>query len=213
MCISPAGRLHFKGITCKMSGELNGVLTRIDNYYSRKYHMDMLKFLAQALVPYGQLEFCKSVPEVYNVIKRSRILQDSDDGVAVAILRYMLHVTHYNKEETHNLDAHCSEDFVLTSLVPSLRFYELLLILACRLHMSDSYKDFLKSVPENKLNKSRHDVSSPVDLFQSMICKGTLDPNDISTLNEVINILEASGMSDEAQFMNRSLQSSKSAIS
>ena len=199
-----------------MSEELNGILTRIDNYYSRKYHMNMLTFLAQALVPYGQLEFCKSVPEVYNLIERSKILQDSDDGVAVAILRHMLHVTCYNKEETQALDAYCSKEFVLTSLVPSLRFYELLLIVACKLHMCDNYQNFLKSVPENKLNKSRHDVSSPIDLFQSMICKGTLDPNNISTLeDEVIVLLEESGMTGEAQFMHRSLRCStgKSVIS
>lgn len=190
-----------------MSEELERTLTGIDNYYSRKYHLSMLKFLAQAIVSYGQLESCKSVPEVYKKISS----KCSDYHIAAALLRHMLRVTGYKKKETLQiLDAHCSEAFDLATVAPSLPFYELLLLLARQLHKNNNYEPFLQYIDESKLNKSKHDVSSPVDLLQSMICKGTIDPNNICTLKEeLITPLNDARMFDEAQFMQCSVQPGK----
>ena len=192
-----------------MLQNLDSVLMDIDVYFSRKYHIHMLKFLANSVVPFGLLESCTSVPEVYKKMKNSSVLRNFEESVVVALLRHMLHVTGYNKEKINLLNPHCSEEFELNTTAPSLRFYEILLLLAGKLVKNNHYREFLASVDENKLNKSRHDISSPVDLFQSMILKRTLDPDKYSTLNEVIAILEAcQGLSEESQFMRQSIHQS-----
>ena len=188
-----------------MSEDLDSVLTEIDIHFSRKYHIHMLKFLANSVVAHGLLEECNSVPTVYKKMTESKTLRNHKESVAVALLRHMLHVTGYKREKINLLDAYCSEEFVLTTVAPSLPFYEVLLLLASKLVKNNHYKEFLSSVDENKLNKSRHDISSPVDLFQSMILEKTLDPDKFSTLNEVVTMLEASGMTEESQFMRQSI--------
>lgn len=198
---------------CRMPKDLDRVLTDIDNYYSRKYHIILLKFLAQCVVPYGQIEPCDSVHKVYEKIKESNALRSNhrlNDRHAVALLRHMIQVTLGSKddfeEEMKDLGVHCctAEEFSLIDVAPSLPFLELLLILTSKLLKNNHYKDFLVAVEERKLNKSRHDISSPVDLFQSMILKGTLVKGDYSSLKkEVIPILEENRMTEEVEFMRK----------
>lgn len=183
--------------------DLRKLLTRIDKFYSRKYHMRMLRFLAQAVAPYEKLENCKGVLEVYDTIIDSRLL--SDEASAVALLRYMLRVTGYHREdELRQLDRHCTETFEFLSYMSLLAFYECLLVLSSKLlNGAERFEHFLSSVDENQLNMSKLDVSSsPIDLFQSMIYEGTLDPNNPCTLIEkVVPLLEKCGLTDEAQFI------------
>ena len=193
-----------------MSEPLEGILSIIDSQYSRKYHLDMLKFLAQSVVPHGQLQSCEGVPEVYRAIKQ----KCSNDGIAVALLRHMLRVTGYKKQkELQSLDAHCAKEFSLNTVAPSLAFYELLLLLAKKLHKNSNYKPFLDCIDETKLNKSKHDVSSPLDLLQSMLHKRTISPDNHHSLrDELIVPLKSAGLMSEAQFMERSIRSCESIL-
>ena len=182
--------------------ELRKLLTRINYYYSRIYHLRMLKFLAQAVVPHEQLKSCESVPEIYDKIVDSRHLRGSESAIAVALLRYLLCVTGYKREdELRQLDVHCSEEYELPSRFPSLPFFERLLVLSSKLLKRRRFERFWSSVDENKLNQSKLDLkSSPLDIFQSMIYKGTLDPDNYSTImEEVVPLLEQCEMAEEAQ--------------
>ena len=161
-------------------------------------------FLAQAIVPYEQLQSCGDVLEVYDKILARHT--GSESAVAVALLRYMLCVTGYNREkELKELDRHCSEEFDFPSRFPSLPFYERLLVLSSKLLKGERFDHFWSSVDENKLNKSKLDVkSSPIDLFQSMIYQGTLDPENYSTImEEVVPLLEQCEMVDDTQFLGK----------
>jgi hypothetical protein len=161
-----------------------------------------LIFLAQAVVPHEQLQNCKGVLDVYDKI----LARISESAIAVALLRYMLGVTGYNrKEELKQLDDHCSEEIDLPFHFPSLAFYERLLVLSSKLLKNEKFDRFWSSVDENKLNKSKLDVkSSPIDLFQSMIYHRTLDPNNYNTiLEEVVPLLEQCEMTDEPQFLGK----------
>lgn len=182
--------------------ELRKLLTQIDYYYSRVYHLRMLRFLAQAVAPYEQLKSCESVPEIYDKIVDSVPLRGSESAVAVALLRYMLCVTGYKREDKlRQLHVYCSEEFELPSRFPLLPFFERLLVLSSKLLEGGRFKRFWSSVDENKLNRSKLDVkSSPLDLFQSMIFQRTLDPNNYSTImEEVVPLLEQCEMAEEAQ--------------
>ena len=58
--------------------------------------MRMLRFFAQAIIPYEQLQDCENVLKVYEKLASSRKLRGSDSSTAVALLRYMICVTGYN---------------------------------------------------------------------------------------------------------------------
>lgn len=180
------------------------MLTRINKYYSQTYHLRMLIFLAQAVVPYEQLQSCGDVLDVYD--KMLTYLGDSESATAVSLLRYMLCVTGYDREEELKLlDDYCSEEFDLPSRFSSLPFYERLLVLSSKLLENDKFDLFWSSVNENKLNKSKLDVkSSPIDLFQSMIYERTLDADNYSTImDEVVPLLEQCEMTNETQFLGK----------
>ena len=184
--------------------ELRKLLTRINKYYSQTYHLRMLIFLAQAVVPYEQLQNCKDILDVYD--KMLACLGDSESATAVSLLRYMLCVTGYDREEElKQLDDHCSEEFDLPSRFSFLPFYERLLVLSSKLLENDKFDLFWSSVDEDKLNKSKLDVkSSPIDLFQSMIYQHTLDAANYSTImDEVVPLLEQCEMTDETQFLGK----------
>ena len=184
-----------------MSESLEKILGRIDSQYSQKYHLGMLKFLAQSVVSYGQLESCNGVPEVYKKLET----KFSDSGVAVAFLRHMLRATGYEKKtELQNLNDHCADEFDLKTVAPSLPFYELLLIFVKKLQRNKNYWPFLHFISEDKLDKSKLDLSSPVDMLQSMIHKRTITHDDLSTLNELIIPLIELGMLEEANILKQS---------
>ena len=177
--------------------ELKKILTKIDGSYSKQVHLPMLKFLTQAIVPFEQLESCGGVPEVYEKIKR----KFSDYRDAVTFLRHVLHVTGFKKLKS--LDVYCHEGLNM-SLLP---FYELLLLLAKRLYKNNTYLTFLEHISQDKLSQPKLDLkSSPLAMLQSMIRKGAINPTDLSTLRrEIIVPLEKAGLTDEAQFMRRSV--------
>ena len=189
-----------------MSEELCGILATVT---TQKGQLNQLKFLAQAVVPYGsQLENCNSIPDLYKLMRECQTLQCSSDyRYAVSLLRHMLMVTGCNQDK--KLQPHCHDGFNLVDTAPSLSFfYEPLLHLAEKLlQNSSNYKRLLNSVDKNKLGNSKYDISSPLDLFQSMICKGTLDPSNPHSLKKLVTILEAAGLEDEAQLVRQSLHS------
>ena len=185
-----------------MSEELYGTLATID---TQKDQLNKLKFLAQAVVPYGsRFENCNSIPELFKLMRESRALQRSDYRYAVSLLRHMLVVVGCNQDK--KLQPYCHEKFDLAKTAPSLLFfYEPLLCLADKLLQNCSnYKRLLNSIDENKLSKSKSDISSPLDLFQSMIY---LDPSNPHSLNKLVTILESAGLEDEAQLLRQSLHS------
>ena len=190
-----------------MSESIETILWRIDSQYSQKYHLGMLKFLAQSVVKYGQLENCNGVPEVFKKLET----KFSDPHVAVALLRHMLRATGYEKKaELQSLNDHCADEFDLKTIAPSLPFYELLLILVKKLQRNKNYRRFLDFIDDDKLDKSKHDVLSPVNMLQSMIHKGTIAHDNLSTLNELIMPLNELGMLEEANFLKQSqIQSSE----
>lgn len=188
-----------------MSEELQGILATIS---PQKDQLSKLKFLVQAVVPYGsQLKNCNSIPELYKLMRESQALQRVDYRYAVSLLRHMLVVTGYNQDKI--LQPHCHEKFDLAETAPLLSlFYEPLLHLADKLLQNTSnYKRLLNSIDKNKLSKLKSDISSPLDLLQSMICKGTLDPSNPHSLIKFVTILNAAGLGDEAQLVQQSLYS------
>ena len=191
-----------------MPESIEGILSKIDSQYSQTYHLGMLKFLAQSTLRYVQLESCKDVPDVYKELKK----KCSGTYVAVALLRHMLRATGYDKEaELQSLNDHCADDFDLRTVAPSLPFYELLLILAKKLHRNNNYRHFLEYTDDDKLNKSKHNILSPIDMLQSMILKGTIVHDNLGTLTDALIVpLNVLGMSSEAQFLEQSqIQSCK----
>ena len=188
-----------------MSEELNGILATISTH---KDQLDKLKFLAQAIVPSGpQLEGCNGISDLFNLMRESQALQCLDYCYAVSLLRHMFVVIRYNQDE--KLQPYCREEFNVAKIAPSLSsFYEPLFHLANKLFQNNSnYKQLLNSTDENELSKPKSDISSPLDLFQSMICKGTLDPSNPRSLKELVTILELARLEDEARLVQRSLHS------
>lgn len=184
--------------------EVKKILTKIDGSYSKQVHLPMLKFLVQAVVPHEQLESCGGVPEVYEKIKQ----KCSNYHAAIALLRHVLRVTGFKREkELNSLGMYCCKGFDLNGVAPLLPFYELLLLLAKRLYKNNTYLKFLEHIAQDKLSQPKLDLkSTPLAMLQSMICKGTIDPMDLSTLREEIIVpLEDAGLTDEAQFMQRSV--------
>ena len=184
-----------------MSEELYRILATIDVL---KDQLNKLKFLAQAVVPFGpQLENCNSIPELFKQLRESQSLQHLDYRYAVSLLRRMLVSIGCNQGK--KLQPHCHEEFDLAKIASTLViFYEPLLYSADRLLQNGSnYKCLLNSTDDNMLSKPKSDISSPLDLFQSMICKGTLDPRN---LNSLMKILGTAGLEDEAELLRQSLQ-------
>ena len=184
-----------------MSEELYGILATID---IQKDQLNKLKFLAQVVVPYGsRLENCNSIPELFKLMRESQALQCSDYRYAVSLLRHMLMVIGCNQDK--KLQPHCHKEFD-SEKINSIPFYEPLVRLANKLLQNCSnYKRLLNSIDENKLSKSKSDISSPLDLLQSMICKGTLDPSNPHSLKIFVTILEAAGLEDEAGLIQQGL--------
>lgn len=194
----------FLGNLGEMSEELYGILAIIDVH---KDQLNKLKFLAQAVMPSGpQLENCNSIPELFKLLRESQPLQHLDYRNAVSLLRHMLVSIGCNQGK--KLQPHCHEEFDLVKIAPTLVFfYEPLLHSADRLLRNGSnYKSLLNSTDEKMLSKLKSDISSPMDLFQSMICRGTLDPRNPHSLKSLMTILGAAGLGDEAELFQQSLQ-------
>ena len=190
--------------TGEMSEELYRILSTIDVL---KDQLNKLKFLAQAVVPSGpQLENCNSIPELFKQLRESQSLQHLDYRYAVSLLRHMLASIGCNQGK--KLQPHCHKEFNLAKTAPTLVFfYEPLLHSADRLLRNGSnYKYLLNSTDENMLSKPKSDISSPLDLFQSMICKGALDPGNPHSLKRLVTILGAAGLENEAELFRQSLQ-------
>lgn len=183
--------------------ELHKILTTITNDYSEKYQLNFLKFLAQSVAQYGLLENCSDVFSVYETIRDSPIRKSEDYRIAVSLLRHFLEIT--GCEQAAKLSAHCSEEFDLASYTPSLASYQLLFCLACKLVNNENYDDLFESIDAKKLSKPKYDlldVKSPVELFQSMICKETLHPDNPTLLKqELVEILEGAKLEQELKFV------------
>ena len=179
--------------------EVEKILSKIDKHYSKTVQLKLLIFLAQAISPFEQLKQCEGVPEVYREIEK----KCSDPGVAAALLLHMLKATRYNRtEELESLSTHCCNEGTSNTIADSLRVYKDLLCLGGKLIKNNTYHIFLEHISENKLNKSKIDLQSPLDMLQSMICAGTIDPNDRNSLEkELIVPLKSAELTDEAQFM------------
>ena len=167
-----------------------------------KHQLDRLKFLAQAVVPYNsQLQSCSSVLEVYQIVEDC--LNCDDHRIAASLIKHMLMVT--GDEELRITNVHCFDEFDLKTVAPLLPSYKLLLRVANMLqNQCNNDKFLLKSIDESKLDRSKVDISpdSPMDLFQSMICKGSLDPSNIQLLEmDLLAILEAAKLEDDLQFL------------
>lgn len=185
------------------------LLTNIDNDYSKKYQLNLLKFLAQSIVQYGLLESCSDVFGVYSKMLVSPTLKSKDYRVSLSLLRHFLQIT--GCEKAVELSAYCYEEFDLTTFAPSLPSYQFLLCLAYKLVKNEHYDRLLKSIDKRKLSKPKydlHDVTSPVELFQSMILKGTLHPSDPDLLKrELVEILKAAQLKQELQFVQQNIPS------
>ena len=186
--------------------ELNKILSEIDKKYSKDYQLNLLKFLAESVVPCGRCESCTGVPEVYRMMRDYLARKGEVYRVAVSFLRHMLQIT--GCKQAKELNAHCCKDFDLTTLAPSLPSYQLLFCLADKLLEEKNDKHFFKCIDENKLNKPKYDlhVTHPVYLFQSMICERTLDPSNLHSLKkELVTILEAAKLTEELKFLQDSV--------
>lgn len=185
--------------------DVEKILSEIDCNFSKSYELVMLKFIAQAVVPHEQLKPCDGVPEVYRKIDAKFM----DYRTAVALLRHMLKVSGCKREnELKRLSAHCPENLDLTSAAPLLPFYELLLLLGRKLNKKNNYQKILDHIDEDKLNMSKQDLRLmlPVDMLQSMICKGTIDPRNLHSLREELVLpLRAAELIKEAVFLEQSL--------
>lgn len=163
---------------------LNAIFTNIDDYCVLK----LLKFAAHSVVKYGVLESCSCVLDVYRKMRVS--LRDEDYRIAVSLLRHFLQIT--GCMQAAELSAHCCEEFDLTTCAPSLPSYHLLLCLAYRTDRNNNYDRLLESVDQSKLSKSKYelfDAISAVELFQSMIYKGTLHPDNIDSLKQELTVI------------------------
>ena len=183
---------------CISEEALNEVLTDINNDYS-KNQLNFLKFLAQSVVKYGLLESCKDIFDVHRMIRDSSICKGENCRVKLSLLRHFLQVT--GCEKATKLSAFCSEEFELTTYAPSLPSYQLLFSLASKLVRN--FEHFLFSIDTEKLDRSKDDlrvVPSPVELFQSMICKGSLHPGNPDMLKqELEEILSGAQLEHELQ--------------
>ena len=177
------------------------ILTSINNDYSKKYQLSLLKFLAQSIVKCGLLETCTDVFGVYEKIRDSSICKSVNDHVAISFLRHFLQIT--GCKRAAELSAYCCEEFDLTAYASSLPSYQLLFCLACRL--VKNFDRFFRSIDAEKLSNSKHDLrdaTSPVELFQSMICKETLHPSNPDLLEqELVAILEDAQLEQELEFV------------
>ena len=196
-----------------VSDGLEAVLSAIDLYLSPLFQLNSLKFITQSVVPYGQLESCEGVSEVYRKMRDSQALKSEDQGVTISLLRHMLVVTGYKREkELNDLDAYCSrEEIDLTMFAPSLLSYELLFQLANMLLENKSYRHFVESIDQEKLNEAKLNffVKHPVELFKSMIGNAILDPNDPTSLKkELVTTLSNDGLDKELVFVQSSFQHS-----
>ena len=185
----------------KMSGELYGILANINTH---KDQLDKLKFLARVVVPSSpQLEGCNGIPELFKLMRESQALQCLDYRYAVSLLRHMLVVVRCNQDK--KLQLHCHIEFDVEKF-DSMPFYESLVQLANKLDQNSSnYERLLNSIDKNKLSKPKSDISSPLDLLQSMICRGILDPSNPQSLEALVIILGDAELEDEAELIQQSL--------
>lgn len=187
----------------RASEELRRILTTSIDDYSEKYQLNFLKFLTLSVVRYGLLEDCKDVFSVYETIRDSPIRKSEDYRVAVSLLRHFLEIT--GCKQAAKLSAHCCEEFNLTSYAPSVSSYQLLFCLACKLVKNENYNRLFESIDAKKLSKPKYDlldVTSPVELFQSMICKESLHPGNPKLLKqEIVAILEDAQLEQELEFV------------
>ena len=204
------GVYNFHKMSEHVSEEVvNKLLTKIDGDYSKKYQLNLLKFMAQSVIEYGLLESCNDVFDVYRKMRVSPILKSEDYRVSLSLLRHFLQIT--SCEKAVELSAYCCKEFDLTTFAPSLPSYQLLLCLASKLVSNEHYDRLFKSIDKGKFSKPKYDLrdaSSPVELFQSMILKGTLHPSDPNLLKqELEGILNAAQLKQELQFVQHNIPS------
>ena len=182
-------------IMSQQSRPLQSVLVTIGNF-STPDKLEKLKLLANAVVPYGQIENMQSVPQLFRVLEECGF-----HGKAVPLLKRMLVKAGYY-QHTSQLDEHISPSEESQTL-PVLYFHERLIEVADEVGNEDYLRKLVEIIPEAKIGVAAESIKSAVQLFQRLLHKQTINPEDPNTLYELAQWLRVIGRNDVAEKVHR----------
>ena len=144
-------------IMSQQSRPLQSVLVTIGNF-STPDKLEKLKLLANAVVPYGQIENMQSVPQLFRVLEECGF-----HGKAVPLLKRMLVKAGYY-QHTSQLDEHISPSEESQTL-PVLYFHERLIEVADEVGNEDYLRKLVEIIPEAKIGVAAESIKSAVQLY------------------------------------------------
>ena len=172
------------------SRTLQSALMAIERF-SHESNREKLKLLATAVLPYGQIEDLKGVPELFRRLKQSEYSEN-----AVKLLQRMLSKAGIKSEHVSQLNEHAEAN---SEQLPDMFFQELLISVADELGNGEYLQNLVYVIPEEKIGIAPSNIKSAVHLFQRLLHEQTISEEDLSTLNDLAQWLQEIGRKDIAK--------------
>ena len=161
----------------EQSQRLQSALSQI-NIVANDNDKEKLRFLASAVVPYGDVEEVKAVPKIYQCLRK----QESTSKHAVELLKRMLHKAGFKFEHVSLLNEHIAKPKADFRAFPDMLFHELLISVADELGNGKYLTELLYDIPDEKFRGARDTIKSAVQLFQSLLHQRTISADNRSDL-------------------------------
>ena len=172
------------------SRTLESALLTIERF-SHESNQEKLRLLATAVLPYGQIEDLKGVPEFFQRLKQCEFSEN-----AVELLQRMLSKAGFKTEHVSLLNEHAAAN---TQQLPDMFFQELLISVADQLGDGEYLRNLVYVIPEEKIGIAPRNVKSAVHLLQRLLHEQTISTEDLSTLKDLAQWLEEIGRKDIAK--------------
>ena len=174
----------------QQSHTLQSALLAIEKF-SHESDQEKLRLLATAVLPYGQIEDLKGVPELFRHLKQCEFSEN-----AVKLLQRMLSKAGFKSEHVSLLNEHAGAN---SQQLPDMFFQELLISVADELGDGEYLRKLVYVIPEEKIGIAPTKVKSAVHLFQRLLHEQTISAEDLSTLNDLAKWLQDIGRKDIAK--------------
>lgn len=172
------------------SRTLESALLAIERF-SHESNQEKLRLLATAVLPYGQIEDLKGVPELFRRLKQCEFSEN-----AVELLQRMLSKAGFKTEHVSLLNEHAAAN---TQQLPDMFFQELLISVADQLGDGEYLRNLVYVIPEEKIGIAPSNVKSAVHLLQRLLHEQTISAEDLSTLKDLAQWLQDIGRKDIAK--------------
>ena len=175
------------------STPLSSVLVKIDKYATDS-DREKLYLLATAVIPYGQVETLKGVPELFQCLKGTQFSEN-----AVKLLQRMLSKAGFRSDHVSLLDEHVTKPRDNVPQLPDMKLQELLISVADELGNGKYLRQLLYVIPEEKIGVSPGTINSAVQLFQRLLHEQTISADNQRTLDDLAQWLQEVGRKDIAK--------------